>query len=153
MWIKIPVVTLAAIFLIAVVSGCGEDSPTASLTKAEFVAKADKVCEKSEEVRYAIYLGFAKKREQAEKENVKLSDEEVFAGGDEHFFQTVNQLLDDISAFGLPSEETEGAEEVLEQMETGLEAAEEDPAKLFTGDAFNAANEAASAYGLKRCSI
>jgi hypothetical protein len=141
---------LVAIAAIATGCGGGGSSTTASITKAEFVKKGNAICtagNKRVQNEFNAYIG--KSGLKKGEEPSKAEDEEL-AG--QILLPSVSQEVEEIKALGIPSEEGEGAEAVIESAEESIEKGEEDPAALVTSEkTFAKTNELAHEYGLTVC--
>jgi uncharacterized protein with von Willebrand factor type A (vWA) domain len=134
-----------------VVTGCGGggDSSTVTITKAEFVKKADAACKKGEERIQTDFRNYLKEHEEltepTEEQFSKLVDVVLTAN--------VEQELDEIRALGIPSGDDDQVEAFLEAREEGLEKAEAEPKAVVQGSEspFTKASKLAKEYGLKAC--
>jgi len=141
-----------AIALIA--AGCGsssDESSTSSLTKAQFIAKADAICTKgnkeieTESEAYAEENGIDLEKEPADAQKEELVTEVIAPG--------VLKQGEEIGAIGAPSGEEGQVNEIVEAVETAAAETEEDPSAVINGSSgpFTKANKLAKDYGLKVC--
>ncbi|HWB70142.1 MAG TPA: hypothetical protein VG518_09220 [Solirubrobacterales bacterium] len=146
------VVLFGALLGALLVAGCGSDNSesSASLTKAEFVKKADSICEASEkkgetEVEEFLEEEGVAKNEEPSKELQEQLAEEVVA-------PNISGQLEEIRALGFP-EGTDGeeAEALIDSAEEDVEEIEEEPSALFSDSTFKQTNKEARAYGLTVC--
>lgn len=145
-------IVLAAGALVAalVVAGCGSsDSSTASISKAEFIKKADAVCKKGEEEVQKDFGTFAKTHE-----NIKKPTEADYAElVDAVLVENVEKEVDDFRALGAPEGDEGKIEAMLQAREESVKKAKDDPKAVVTGNEgiFGEAGKLAKAYGLKDC--
>jgi hypothetical protein len=152
---------LAAILGIALIAaGCGgggsdeeESAKTGSLTKAEFVKKGNEICKNGNDEIEAGFQEFVKKNHISEK--APPSEDESKEAAEAVLIPAIHKDISDIRALGLPKEDSEGAEEVLDAAEEAIEKGEEDPVALIESEGelpeFKKANKLAREYGLTVC--
>jgi hypothetical protein len=145
------IVLVAAVLAAAlVVTGCGSsDSSADSISKAEFVKKADAVCKKGEEAVQKDFGAFAKTHE-----NVKKPTEADYAElVDAVVVENVEKEVDDLRALGAPEGDEAKVEAMLQAREEGVKKAKDNPKAVVKGseDVFGEASKLAKAYGLKDC--
>jgi hypothetical protein len=141
---------LAGVVAIAVIAaGCGSSSDD-SLTKAEFIKQGDALCKKgsaeieTEVESYAKENGISLKSEPTSAQLKEISENVVVPG--------VRSQLEGLQDLGVPSEEEDVANELLESLEEGVEKGEEDPAAFVEEeDVLADANKLAKEYGFKEC--
>lgn len=141
--------TLMTAMLVA--AGCGGDDGD-SLTKAEFVKKANAICVAGNE---EIEKGIESYVEENSPGGGRLTDAQLTEGAEEIVVPSLRKQVDGIAALGTPSEDGEQAEEIVETAEGALEEVEDEPALAVpqTGDRkpFAEANRLARDYGLDVC--
>ena len=143
-------VLLVATALIATGCGGGGSSTTASITKAEFVKKGNAICTAGNERVQSEFEAYAKKAGLKEGEEPGKAEDEELA--ETILLPSVSQEIEEIKALGIPSEEGEDAEAVIESAEESIAKGEEDPAAVVTSaSAFTKTNELAHEYGLTVC--
>lgn len=141
---------LVAIAVIATGCGGGGSSTTASITKAEFVKKANAICAAGNKRNQAEFEAYARKSGLQEGEEPSQAEDKELA--ETILLPSVSQEVEEIKALGIPGEEGEGAEAVIESAEESIAKGEEDPAALVTsGKTFAKTNELAHEYGLTVC--
>lgn len=136
-------------------SGCGSSSEaieiqTGSLSKAEFIKKADAVCTKSQEKAGRELVGYM------DKHHITLSGTmpNATAAGlfDSVIEPTYRREITEISELGAPDKDAEKVVAMLEAIEAGLAKAQRDPAGAFShSELVPNAGELARAYGLTGC--
>jgi hypothetical protein len=141
---------LVAIGLLAAGCGGGGSSTTASITKAEFVKKGNAICTAGNKRVDSEFEAFAKEAGLKEGEEPSKAQSEELA--ETILLPSVSQEVEEIKALGIPSEEGEGAEAVIESAEESIEKGEEEPAALVSSEkTFKKTNELAHEYGLTVC--
>jgi hypothetical protein len=144
-------VLAALVALAAVVAGCGSDSETTeSLTKAEFIKRADAICEKSEGKVTSEFEDYAEEKGWDEnKEPSKEQQEEVIV---EVVGPNVQAQVDEIRELEAPEGDEETIDEMLTAVEEGVEDLEENPGQVTSGDnPLAEGSKLARDYGLEKC--
>lgn len=143
---------LAALVAISViVAGCGSDSSSSSsLSKAEFIKQADKICEKGNEENNTEFEEFAKEHNLSEKkEPSKAVQEEAIS---EIVAPGVKKQIEEIDALGAPEGDEKKVEAMVGAVEEGVEEIEANPAVLIEGkNPLAKGSKLAKEYGLKTC--
>jgi hypothetical protein len=142
-------IVLVALALAAalVVAGCG--SSDSSISKAEFIKKADAACKKGEEEVQKDFGAFAKKHENVKKPTGADYAELV----DVVLVENVENEVADLRALGAPEGDEKEVEAMLKAREDSIEKAQANPKAVVRGneDIFGEASKLAKAYGLKEC--
>jgi hypothetical protein len=130
------------------VLGCGGDS--ASISKAEFVKKAEAVCEKGEESIRKDFKAFVAKYESATKPtkaDLAALVSAVISGN-------IEAEVKELRAIGTPSDGGQQVEALIDAREESLKEAEAEPQEAIADGekVFGKASKLAKAYGLKACS-
>ncbi len=132
--------------------GGGGDSAEvteSSMSKSEYVAQANQVCEKgsqSLETDFAVFVKEAEgKKSQAKAEYVKLV-ETVIA-------PNVEAETEELRELGAPEGDLAKVKEILKAREESIAIAEEDPEAVIHNSekVFGKASKVAGEYGLKAC--
>ena len=137
-------IVLAVVFA----GGCGGSSDSDSLTKAEFVKRAEAICAKHKaQVENDLFAYIAKNT--GEKSPSKAVQGEAVT-------KTVVPIyraeLEEIEALGAPSDDEDQVGEILSSFEGGIAATEADPVRAFrVSGQFTEFSKLANAYGLKIC--
>ncbi len=136
-------------------SGCGGGASTVeiqtgSLSKAEFIEKADAVCTKGQERGARELAGYMSKN------HITLTGPlpDATAAGlfGAVIEPTYQREIKEISELGAPDKDAEKVAAMLEAIEAGLAKAQRDPAgTLSRNELVPGAGELARAYGLKAC--
>ena len=147
------IATLVGVVAIAaIVAGCGgSDDDTASLTKAQFMSKADAICNKgnaeieSEFEAFADEHNISEKKEPTKAQQVELAETVLVPN--------VANQAEELRTLDAPSGDEGQISAMLDSLEQGVEESEDDPEALFKAksDPFGPANKMAKAYGLKVC--
>jgi hypothetical protein len=140
------VLVAAGLAAALVVAGCGSSD---SISKAEFIKKADAVCKKGEEEVQKDFGAFAKTHE-----NVKKPTEADYAElVDAVLVENVEDEVDAIRALGAPEGDEKEVEAMLKAREDSIKKAQANPKAVIRGneDIFGEASKLAKAYGLKEC--
>jgi hypothetical protein len=142
-----------ALALFAAGCGGGDDtSTTASLTKAQFIKKADGICESAEGKLNGEFESFAEKHNLSEKQPPNHKEAEEAATT--ILIPSIEGQVQDIRALGAPEGDEGQVDELLTAVEDALDTAREDPAEFIESEGegeFAAANKKAREYGLKAC--
>jgi hypothetical protein len=151
---------LAGVLALALVAaGCGssDDSSTdtvdvsVTVTKAQLIKQGDTVCKQGNE---EIEEGFERfqdennipdGKEPSDAEGVEIVEQIIVPN-----LKTQSEL---IRGIGSPEGDEEQIGEMLDSLDAGIEAAEDDPESLFNEDTdpFGDANEKAQEYGFSEC--
>jgi hypothetical protein len=165
-----PIALLAGVLAVALILvGCGGggsdstttssdsttssgDSSTASLSKAEFIKKADAICAaggKRTQSEYAAYV--EEKKLSAKKEPTPAQFAEV---SEKIQVPAFKRQAEEIRALGAPPGEEDQVTALVDAIDAGIEKVEEaDPRKALESSSsmFVEADKLAIAYGLKVC--
>jgi hypothetical protein len=148
-------VSIVAVLVAAAVIGCGggDGGGTSSVTKAEFISRADAICKKTITRREAAVLALLKEqRERGEPtaREVQEQTEEVLL---EVALPALSQLTDELAALGRPAGGGNEVDAMIEAYRVAIEEAEAEPAIFVDGEAdpFAQPRKLAVAYGAKVC--
>ena len=138
----------AVLALGVVAAGCGSSSndnttTTSSLTKAEWIAKADAICRTgNQQVNQAGQQQFG---------NQKPTQAQIqqFASGT--VIPNIESQVNQIKALGPPAEIEQQVNSLLATVQGDLDKAKADPSLLLNGSAFKDSNTEAQGLGLKVC--
>jgi outer membrane murein-binding lipoprotein Lpp len=128
----------------------GEEAAT-PLTKAQFVEKAESLCQQSNQSRFAIVEKEAK--EIKKRTGSPPTRQELERMTRETMIPSINKLIDDLSALTPPQKDSKTIESMLQKFEEGVQAAETDPAKFIEGGLFESVDKAFAAYGMDGCTL
>ncbi len=153
-----PIALIAAVIAAALlIAGCGgggdESSANVSISKEDFIAKADAICKQG--------------NKQMERELFKFLRESGTGGSlrkpsveqNEKFIETVlipnlQREIKEIKALGVPEGDEEKVEAMIAALEEGLETAEDETETVAAGTSdivFGIASRLAGEYGLETC--
>ncbi len=142
-------------------AGCGgddEEASTSSITKAEFIRKADAICKKGDRQVEEKFAAFLKENE----ELLKTSDvsEAELAAGSAEVAETIlipgaRKEMETLRALEAPSGDEDQIEEILDALDESIERSEEDPqaAVMSNLEVFRRPKGLAEEYGLKVCGL
>jgi len=133
--------------------GCGGgDSETAvaesSISKAEYVKKAEAVCKKGNEELEADFAAFVRKAG-----NAKPTDALYTSLFEEVVEPNVSAELEALRELDVPEGDADKVEEMLAAREESIALAEEEPKAIIQDSekVFGSSTKTAKAYGLKAC--
>lgn len=136
-------------------AGCGSSSnststeTTATISKAEFVAKGNAVCVKGEKAQEAEINAYVKKNGLENKKPSKAQEAELV---ETVLVPNVQSQIDGVKALGAPSGEEQQVNAALELSQQTLERVEANPGLAFGKEnVFAAAGKQLHALGLKKC--
>jgi hypothetical protein len=141
----------AVLAMVAIGCGGGDSTggTTATMSKHQFLKKANLACEEAINEQTAAFQRLVSKAEsEASPNGAQVRDEAA-----DRMLAIASSLIDKLEALGLPEGEEDKAEALLAEYREGLSRAEAKPASFFTGKAFGKADDAAEAYGLTRCGL
>ena len=141
------IAALLAVLLVlgAVGSGCGDsNSAEASLTKEQFVKRAEAICKRAEEEQLRKASNYLKENPQPQEEDFAQT-----AG-----LPPLEKEITQIKALKSPIGDETSIRAFGEEFESALEKVREDPKVILAEEAttFQKANKLAKAYGLDMCS-
>ncbi len=141
------VVVALTVAVALVLIGCGDSSE--SISKEEFIAKADAICKESSE---RMATGFSKRLKDAKK-LVKPQNAELEKLVGDVMVPNIEREIEELRALGIPAGDEERVEAMIEALEEGVEVAERNPqAVTVSSDAvFGIAARIAAEYGLEVC--
>jgi hypothetical protein len=146
---------LGALVIALTVVGCGsgEGAATTSITKAEFIEKANAVCVKTHEqveTKFAAYAKGLAGKEPTTPTAVAATQAEVV---ETILNPAKEQEVDELRSLGAPSGDEAQVEAIVDSLAEGVGKAEKHPGPaLENGDeAFGKAERLAREYGLASC--
>jgi hypothetical protein len=159
-----PIVLLAGVLAaVLILAGCGgggsddsttttSDASTPSLSKADFIKRADAICEAGNKRTQSEYAAYAEEKKLSSKnEPTPAQYAEV---SDEIQVPAFKRQAEELRALGAPTGEEAKVTAMLDALDAGIEEVEEaDPRKALesTSSMFVEADKLAIAYGLKVC--
>jgi hypothetical protein len=151
-------VVLAVLGAIALGTGCGgsEDSASGiavksgSLSKAEFIKRADHVCYTGQARGQAQAIAFAKKNKILQGGNI--SRDEAASIINSVLVPLYLQEAKEIAALGAPKSDVADVSEIVAAVESDMEQAKANPLEVMnSGHTLPTAQQKATAYGLALC--
>jgi hypothetical protein len=145
-WVA-PITAVMMVVTGLTVVGCGGDeSGTASITKAAFVQKVNAACAKIQgqtQAEFRLYL-------ESQGDGLAPSQADL---GKKFVIGPKQQLVEELASLGAPSGDEDQIEAIVVAFEEGIEKAEEDPAQVARNstEAFGTPEKLAAEYGLKGC--
>jgi hypothetical protein len=133
-----------------IIAGCGgDDSNAGSISKAEFVKKAEAVCKKGNKRMEGALAGFLHENKNIQNAS-KVAYEELL---EKIVLPSLKRELREIRAIGVPSDGEERVEAMVAALEEGVETAEEDPRLAVTSSdaVFGISSRLARELGLDVC--
>jgi hypothetical protein len=151
--IALPAAALAIALIVAGCGGGGSDNEVtaSSITKAEFLKKADAVCERGNEQTQADVAAYV------EEKNFSLSKKQTPAQYtafiEAVLVPNVNKEIEEIRDLGAPSGDEDQVEAILSALEDAVAKAQKESKAVVQErtDLFGRASELAKEYGLKAC--
>ena len=152
-----PIALIAAVVAITMlVAGCGGGSDASSggsISKEEFIAKADAICKKGNKRMEAELFKFLRKsRSGGSLTKPSVEDNEKFIVT--VLIPSLKQEISELKELGVPEGDEEKVDAMIAALEEGLETAEDDPETVAAGTAdivFGIASRLAGEYGIETC--
>jgi hypothetical protein len=144
---------VAAAMVALVVAGCGGgDSSTTvgSISKEDFIVKADAICKKgTERLQKAIFAAL-----KHPQNLTKVSEDEQIKIVTTAMVPDVSREVKELRALGIPDGDEEKIDAMIGALEEGVETAEQDPQAVTKSSdvVFGISSRIAGEYGLTVCS-
>lgn len=152
---RIGISVVGGLLLIAAVAGgCGGsgDSATAeTLTKAEFIKRADAICKRADAVQNKELRSYFAKRSDGNPSRT-LNEEAIVKVG----LPPLRDEASELDALPAPEGDEEEIQAIVEGIEEAIEKSEKEPGALVSSNSagpFTAVGKLASEYGLKVCAF
>jgi hypothetical protein len=164
-WFLIVATALAAVLLVA---GCGDGDDSSasgsaetsesteitvesgSLSKAQFIEKADAVCEKGRKKFERLLGDFISSAEANESSSGQQAQAKALVNS--VFAPIYEEQIDEISSLGAPSGDEDEVEAVLKAIQQDIDKGKEDPLKYVRSEnIFAGSTKPARAYGFTYC--
>jgi hypothetical protein len=150
---------VAALAAVVSVAGCGSSDSsgvtvqTGSLSKAEFVKKADAICEAARTALVAKFFNFLKTHQAAASgQNAQSKAALLGEAVDSAVTPNVEKEIDQISTLGAPGDYASEVASFLDVLQEQLEKLQEDPNQLaISATPFKQAGSAAGKAGMSGC--
>jgi hypothetical protein len=140
-------------------TGCGGDESaggseltTSSLSKAEYIEKADAICKETEDRLLADYETYIREKQGQIQSNLSEAEYAEFARV--VVVPNLEREIEEIRALGTPEGDEAQLEEFIRTVEAGLGRAEEEPRLVAAKNGeqvFRSGTQIAKAYGYKVC--
>ena len=146
-------VVIAAAMLVAGCGGGGDSSGSGSISKEEFIAKADAICKKSnKQMEAEIFKYLRQNRVKGSLRKPSVEDNEKFI--EAVLIPNLEREIKELKALGVPSGDEEKVDAMISALEEGLETAKNEPETVAAGSSdiiFGIASRLAGEYGLETC--
>jgi hypothetical protein len=146
---------IAALAVVALLSGCGDSSAggdssgSEPLTKAQFIGRASAIC-RGEESRKTRALSSASKRRKNYLTGSHRELEDLVAKA---ILPLYAEMIDELAELDPPASDRPKVEHIISRYEKTLEEAEANPGRLVTDDSFVQVNRLAERYGIEDCTL
>ncbi|HST69153.1 MAG TPA: hypothetical protein VLI94_05800 [Solirubrobacterales bacterium] len=141
------------VFLVAALGaqgiGCGSSDEPAVISRADFVAKANRICADTVEKQAAAFRRIGDEMAGRQLTTAEVREKEDQFG--QEVVVAVEAMVDELEGLGAPAGEEEAVAKMLDRYERGAEAAASDARVFLTGKAFLEADTSAKSLGLSRC--
>jgi hypothetical protein len=140
---------LAAALIFAGCGGSDDSSSTNSISKEQFITKADAICKKgTKRLQAAIFAALKDPRNLT-----KVSNAEQIKIVKTAMVPNVSREVKELRALGIPDGDEEKVDAMITALEEGVEIAEQDPQVVTkSSDAvFGISSRIATEYGLEAC--
>ncbi|HWA53325.1 MAG TPA: hypothetical protein VG816_04055 [Solirubrobacterales bacterium] len=152
-----PIALVAAVIAVAMlVAGCGgggDSSSTSSISKEEFIAKADAICKKSnKQMEAEIFKYLRHNRVKGSLRKPSVEDNEKFI--EAVLIPNLEREIKELKALGVPAGDEEKVGAMISALEEGLETAKTEPETVAAGSSdiiFGIASRLAGEYGIETC--
>lgn len=167
MFRRLLIISAAALAVIGIVAGCGDDDSgasngptvtTSSLSKEQYVERANEVCKRRNEQLSDEITAYVKK---TQKENPDASRSETFTGAAEITLAAFQDTVDSLRGLGAPEGDEDELGELLTEMQRGVDTLEqqlpEETTRLDQANGFfrtlKSAGAMARRYGIGTCAL
>jgi hypothetical protein len=146
------VCVLMALTLLAIGGvACGDSNDeSATVSKPQFVAQGNSICWETLKTQEAAFQEILNQGIEEEATKFDPAKQKAFI---QEVASSTRKMVDELSALGAPSGDEAEVERILAEYEDGIAKAEAKPQALLSGEAFEDADAAAKAYGLKKCTL
>lgn len=152
-----PIALIAAVLAAAMlVAGCGggdDSSSSGSISKEEFITKADAICKaSSKRMEKELFLFLRENRPSGSLRKPSVAQNEKFIVT--VLAPNLEREIKELKALGVPEGDEEKVNAMLSALEEGLETAENETATVAAGTSdmvFGIASRIAAEYGLEAC--
>jgi hypothetical protein len=143
------------LFLAVVVVGCGDsgednaNDESAAPSKAEFIKRAEAICEQTDKAQEAAQVAFQKKYPEADS-STRWEEKIVVAAG----LPSIQIQAEKLAVLSPPSGDEEEIEAIVEGMEEAVKEARAEPSSMLqkgSAGPFTEVVKLARAYGFEAC--
>jgi hypothetical protein len=149
---RLPLLLLLFLLAVGLTQGCGGDSETSSLSKEQYLEKANNFCSKIVRRQLLLVKNASEKLARVPGDPSTVNREKLFQSVQAPFLDSVGKMILGLAELGTPAEDGDEAEAVVGLFQQTLTEVQENP-KLALSGAFQDANDSAEAYGLKECRV
>jgi hypothetical protein len=156
MGMRLAAVAAGAMIAASLLAGCGgggDDASGSSISKAEFIAKADAICKQSNKrMESEIFKYLRTNRVKGSLRKPSLEDNEKFIVA--VLIPNLKREIKELKALGVPAGDEEKVNAMIAALEEGLQTAEDDTKSVAGGTSdivFGIASRLAGEYGLETC--
>ena len=142
MMTKLLLASIVAAAVAVFIAGCGGSGPD-PLSKSAFIKQGDQICVHATKDREAAVTELT-------KENPEVGPEELV---NDAALPPIKDMAGELDGLGVPKGDEKQVEAIVTGLEAGIEKVEANPREALGSEAFEAANKAATAYGLTECTI
>jgi hypothetical protein len=146
---KASIFVLPCLIAAALLAGCGggDDSSStstqAALSKSEFLKQGNAICAKGNQATNKIANQTFTQNQQPTQAQLQQFTTQVTP--------IIQGEIDGIKALGAPAGDEQQVNAILDDAQSALDKAKQDPSVFANGDPFKKANQEAKAYGLTAC--
>ncbi len=148
----IPIFAAFAAALALLATGCGGGDDDDTVTKAEFIKRADKICQKVDGTQVGEFQAYTQKR-LATLNRLSFNErEEKLAAA--VYVPSMKEEIKELEALEVPPGEEQKVDEVFAEMNAALKVFAKDPTSYLEGgpsDPFNKTAKLAREYGFISC--
>lgn len=143
---------VAVVVLITVVIGCGTGSDTteATLTKAQFIKRGDKICETAHQAKDKAIKTWMQEEVKKGKTVEDFSEEELGEVYRALALPPIKDASSELAALPLPKGDVK-AEKLVESLGSAVRKIAKNPTQALKGTPYADADRIAAAYGFKSC--
>ncbi|HEU4944760.1 MAG TPA: hypothetical protein VFT10_06320 [Solirubrobacterales bacterium] len=148
------VLVVAMVAAVLIIAGCGDDSSssssTVSISKEEFIAKADEICKQGTGRMEAGLARFLTEGGKIQKPSQSDSEKFIVTV----LVPSVRREIKELQALGLPDGDEEKTEAMIASLEEGLDTAEDNPEAVAAGSTdivFGITSRLAGEFGIEAC--
>lgn len=145
------IMTMGVVVAIGFAFGCGsgeDEATSASLTKAQFIKRADEICTEINQQRVPALLQWKKQHAEEEFANAKA---QLDAGLRAVVGPSLRQEAEQLGTLTPPADDEAEVSRMIENLSKGSEELEQVGPQALSGPSISQYKREAAAYGLKVC--